>query len=214
MARKARISRKTQETDIKLSLNLDGSGQYKIATGIPFLDHMLSLFALHGMFDLEIEARGDLEVDYHHTTEDIGICLGQAMKGALGDKVGIRRYGFAYIPMDETLISVALDISDRPHLVFNVPTEDRVQEGFTPLEAPSRKSTSLKPLTGFNIELAEEFLRAFSTKAGITIHVNLMYGGSMHHIIEATFKALGRALDQSTKFDPRLKEVPSTKGIL
>lgn len=195
MTRQARISRKTQETDIKLSLNLDGSGQYQITTGIPFLDHMLSLFALHGMFDLEIEAQGDIEVDYHHTTEDIGICLGQAVKGALEDKIGIRRFGFAYIPMDETLISVALDISDRPYLVFNVPTEDRVQKGF-------------------NIELAEEFLRAFSTKAGITLHVNLMYGKSMHHIIEATFKALGKALDQSTKFDPRLKEVPSTKGIL
>lgn len=195
MARTGKISRKTSETDIKLSLNLDGSGQYKIDTGIPFLDHMLSLFARHGLFDLELKARGDLKVDYHHTTEDVGLCLGRAVRDALGDKVGIRRYGFAYIPMDETLISVALDISDRPLLVFNIPAKEKPEEGFT-------------------LELTEEFLRAFAIRAGITLHVNLIYGKSMHHIIEATFKALARALDQSTKLDPRLKEVPSTKGTL
>ncbi|MCD5390451.1 imidazoleglycerol-phosphate dehydratase HisB [candidate division NPL-UPA2 bacterium] len=194
-ARRAKVERRTRETKIKLELDLDGQGKYKIDTNIPFLNHMLSLLIKHGLFDLSLTARGDLEVDEHHTVEDIGISLGEAFKKALGKRKHIRRFGFAYAPMDEALALTALDISSRPYLAFNVPGKRRKVDGFAP-------------------QLVEEFLRAFSTHGGITVHVNLLYGKNSHHILEAIFKALGQALDQATQIDNRVKGVPSTKGKL
>jgi imidazoleglycerol-phosphate dehydratase len=195
MGRKIEIRRKTRETGISLRLDLDGTGQYSISTGIPFFDHMLSLFTMHGFFDLDIEAEGDIEVDFHHTVEDIGICLGDGLKEAIGDGKGLRRYGVAIIPMDETLVSVALDLSMRPHLVYN--------------SGLKRKKVGI-----FDLDLIEEFFRAFVTHGGITLHVNTMYGKNSHHIVEAIFKGVGRALDEASSLDRRITGVMSTKGRL
>jgi len=195
MSRTARIERITKETSIKLSLAVDGSGEAKICTSVPFLDHMLNLFARHGLFDLEVEASGDIDIDFHHTVEDIGIVLGEAFKQALGEKKGIRRYGQATVPMDETLASVAVDISGRPYLVYHV-TLPKVKIG------------------EFDVELAREFFQAFVNNCGLNLHVNVMYGENVHHIIEACFKAFARAMDAATQMDPRVQGVMSTKGVL
>lgn len=195
MERKAELSRKTGETDITVSINLDGSGTGCINTGIGFFDHMLDLFAKHGLFDLKVDAKGDLNVDAHHTIEDVGIVLGQVLKEALGDKKSIKRYGTAYVPMDEALAMAALDLSGRPFLVFEAQfTMEKVGEMET--------------------ELVEEFLRAFAFNAGLNLHVKVFYGNNNHHIIEAIFKSLGRALDEATRRDDRISGVMSTKGTL
>ncbi|GGG08571.1 imidazoleglycerol-phosphate dehydratase [Paenibacillus albidus] len=194
-ARQAGLSRKTNETDIKLSLAVDGSGEAELTTDVPFLNHMLDLFAKHGQFDLSVEARGDIEIDDHHTVEDIGICLGQALREALGDKKGIKRYASVFVPMDEALAQVVIDISNRPHFEYRA-------------EYPSQQVGS------FSTELVHEFLWKFALEARITLHVIVHYGTNTHHMIEAVFKALGRALDEATLVDPRVKGVPSTKGVL
>lgn len=194
--RTATIERKTKETDIKVKVNLDGKGNYTIDTSIPFLDHMLSLMCKHGLFDMKIKAKGDTEIDDHHTVEDIGIVLGKAIKQALRKKEGISRYGQASVPMDEALALVSLDISGRPYLVY------RVQF--------SKKSK----LKNFDPDLIEDFLLAFVSNSGITLHIESQYGRNTHHIIEAIFKALGRALKQAVSIDPRIKGVPSTKKCL
>ncbi|MGA1843562.1 MAG: imidazoleglycerol-phosphate dehydratase HisB [bacterium] len=196
MARTASCSRKTGETDIRLHLDLDGKGTYSIETGIPFFDHMLSLFAKQSFFDIEMTATGDIEVDFHHTVEDVGIMLGQGLREALGNKEGIRRYGTATIPMDETLASAVIDICSRALLVFNVPSQECCHGG------------------GFDLSLTEEFFRAFATNALVTLHINLHYGKNLHHIIEAIFKAVGRALSQACSIDPNIEGVLSTKGRL
>ncbi|MDF2568765.1 MAG: hisB [Sporomusa sp.] len=195
MSRTATIERVTGETAITVSITLDGSGQTQAATGIGFFDHMLILLGKHGLFNLTIEAKGDLYVDGHHTVEDTGIVLGQALAKALGDKAGIKRYGTAFVPMDEALAMVSLDISGRPFLVFDavLPSEQVGQ---------------------FDSELTEEFLRALCVHAGLTLHVRLLSGKNTHHIIEAIFKALGRALDEATRQDDRIKGVMSTKGMI
>lgn len=195
MSRSATIERITNETTIKLTLLVDGSGTAKISTSVPFLDHMLNLFARHGLFDLEIEAKGDIDIDYHHTVEDIGIVLGEAFKWALGDKKGIRRYGQATVPMDETLASVAVDISGRPYLVYHV-NLPKVKVG------------------EFDVELAQEFFQAFVNNCGLNLHINVMYGDNIHHIIEACFKAFARAMDSASQLDSRVEGVMSTKGVL
>jgi imidazoleglycerol-phosphate dehydratase len=195
MSRIAKIERVTKETRIKLSLTLDGSGDAKICTSVPFLDHMLNLFARHGLFNLEVEACGDIDIDFHHTVEDIGIVLGEAFKKSLGDKMGIRRYGQASIPMDETLASVSVDISGRPYLVYHV-------------NLPKVK------IGEFDVELAREFFQAFVNNCGLNLHINVMYGENVHHIIEASFKAFARAMDIATQIDPRVEGVMSTKGML
>lgn len=193
--RKAEIKRKTKETEIILKIDLDGSGEYSITTGIPFFDHMLSLLAYHGAIDLNIKAKGDIGIDSHHTVEDIGICLGEGIKKALGDRKGINRYGFAIIPMDETLGSVALDISMRPYLVFNMRLR-RTKIG------------------NFDLEMVEEFFKALCNHGGITLHINLIYGKNSHHMVEAVFKSFGRALRQAVSVDERISGFPSTKGLL
>jgi imidazoleglycerol-phosphate dehydratase len=191
--RTAEIKRTTKETDISLELNMDGTGKSDISTGVGFLDHMLTLFSRHGFFDLKLKAVGDIDVDYHHTVEDVGICLGDAILEACGDKAGIRRFGNSTIPMSESLAAVAIDLCDRSFLVFNVPLE--------------------KPKVGtFDAELVEEFFHAFTNHCRATLHINLAYGSNTHHIIEAVFKALGRALDQATSKDERVQGVLSTKG--
>lgn len=196
MARQATIHRKTKETDIKISLEIDGSGQSRVDTGIPFMDHMLTLMAAHGFMDLDITAKGDTEIDDHHTVEDLGICLGQVIKKALGKKRGIRRYGKAIIPMDEALARVAMDISNRPHLAYRV--------------SLNRTTTGT-----FDVGLVNEFFRALITHAGITMHVDLLAGDEPHHVAEAVFKAFARALDEACSPEPRLGgDVPSTKGML
>lgn len=195
MSRTAHIERITNETRIKLSLTVDGTGETKICTSVPFLDHMLNLFARHGLFNLEVEACGDIDIDFHHTVEDIGIVLGEAFKQALGDKKGIRRYGQASVPMDETLASVAVDISGRPYLVYHV-------------NLPKVK------IGEFDVELAREFFQAFANHCGLNLHINVMYGDNVHHIIEACFKAFARAMDAASQMDPRVKDVMSTKGVL
>ncbi len=195
MSRSAELSRKTAETDIVVKLDIDGGGNSLIDSGVGFLDHMLTLLSKHGLLDLEIKARGDLEVDAHHTVEDIGIVLGQAIKQALDDKKSIKRYGTSYVPMDEALAMVSLDLGGRPYLVFNVRyTNERVGD--------------------MDTELVEEFFRAVSVNAGMNVHINVMYGSNNHHIIEAVFKAFGRALDEATRGDGRIKGVMSTKGVL
>jgi len=191
--RKAKIERKTLETGVDLELVVDGSGEHDMSTGIPFFDHMLTHIARHGFFDLKVSATGDTEVDFHHSVEDIGICLGQAFKIALDGYKGIVRYGNALVPMDEALVSVAIDIGGRPHLVFNAKIE-RAKVG------------------DFDTELVEEFLKAFSNHLGCNLHVNVMYGSNTHHIIEAIFKALAKALDAATMIDKRVTGVLSTKG--
>ncbi len=194
MSPKSRIQRQTRETQVELELTLDGRGKASIQTGIPFLDHMLHLFAAHGYFDLKIKAKGDLEVDQHHTVEDIGITLGQALKEALKARPGVRRYGEARVPMDEALAMVTLDLSNRPYLYFQV-------------QFPSG-GAALEP------QLVREFWRAVAVHGGITLHIAVPYGENTHHIMEAIFKAAGRALDQATQPEPRAKGVPSTKGLL
>ena len=193
--RRAEVRRKTKETEIALKLNLDGSGKHSIATGVPFFDHMLSLLAYHSSMDLFLKAKGDIGVDAHHTVEDVGICLGDGIRKALGEAKGIQRYGMAMIPMDEALVSVALDFSMRPVLVFNMKL---------------RKSK----IGTFDTELVEEFFKALSNHAKITLHINLLYGRNSHHMVEAVFKAFGRAVRRAVCLDERATEVPSTKGIL
>jgi len=195
MTRIATIDRTTKETTINLTLNLDGRGEHQVESGVPFFDHMLTQIARHGFFDLQINARGDLEVDAHHTVEDLGICLGEAFKKALGDKVGVRRYGRGTMPMHEALAAVVLDFSGRPFLVYNVPLP-KAQVG------------------SFDLELVEEFFTAFCNHAGANVHVNLAYGDNLHHIVEAVFKAFARALDEATQLDPRVEGVLSSKGTL
>jgi imidazoleglycerol-phosphate dehydratase len=190
----SRVTRKTKETEVELELELDGRGDASIQTGIPFLDHMLHLFAAHGYFDLKIKAKGDLHVDQHHTVEDIGICLGQAIREALQQRPQVRRFGNARVPMDEALAQVTLDLSNRPFLHFQVE--------FPPGAA------ALDP------QLVKEFWRAVSVHGGMTLHICVPYGENTHHIIEAVFKAAGRALDTATQPEPRAKGVPSTKGVL
>jgi len=194
-ARQARIERRTKETQIVLQLDLDGTGASTIETGIPFFSHMLEAWARHGLIDLAVDAKGDLEVDLHHTVEDVGICLGKAFKEALGDKKGIVRYGASFLPMDEALLHAAVDISGRPYLVFNVPL------------ARTRIGT-------FDLDLLKEFFRAFTVNAELTLHVTMHYGDNLHHIAEAVFKAVGRALAEATRLHPRIADVPSTKGSL
>jgi imidazoleglycerol-phosphate dehydratase len=195
MARTASIDRSTRETAIQVSLALDGSGQHDIASGVPFFDHMLTQIARHGFFDLAIKATGDLEIDAHHTVEDVGICLGEAFRKALGDKAGIRRYGRGTMPMHEALASVVLDFSGRPFLVWHV-------------DLPKAQ------IGNFELELVQEFFTAFCNHAGANIHVNLAYGDNLHHIVEAVFKALARALDEATQIEPRVQGVLSSKGAL
>lgn len=192
--REAHFKRVTQETEVAITFNLDGRGHYHLSTGIPYLDHMLAQLARHGLFDLEVQAQGDLAVDAHHTVEDIGIALGEALRQALGDKKGIRRYGHATLPMDEALAVVTVDLSGRPLLVFRAALKGRVG--------------------GLDMELLPELFRAFSNHGQFTLHVGLLYGENLHHMSEAIFKACGRALDQATSFDPRVEETPSTKGSL
>lgn len=195
MARTATINRSTKETEIKVVLELDGRGTHQIESGVPFLDHMLTQIARHGFFDLQVSAKGDLEIDAHHTVEDLGICLGEAFKQALGDKTGVRRYGRGTMPMHEALAAVVLDFSGRPYLVYNVPLP-KAQVG------------------NFELELVEEFFTAFCNHAGANVHVNLAYGDNLHHIVEAVFKAFAKALDEATQIDPRVEGVLSSKGKL
>ena len=193
--RKAEVRRKTKETAVVLRLNLDGSGKHLIKTGIPFFDHMLSLLAYHSRMDLSLRARGDIGVDAHHTVEDVGICLGDGIRKALGEAKGMQRYGSATIPMDETLVSVAIDLSMRPYLVFQMKL---------------RRSK----IGTFDPELVEEFFKALCNHARITLHINLLYGRNSHHMVEAVFKGFGRALREAVSIDERASEVPSTKGML
>jgi imidazoleglycerol-phosphate dehydratase len=193
--RKAEVRRKTKETEISLRLDLEGSGKHLIRTDIPFFDHMLSLLAYHSSMDLSLKARGDIGVDAHHTVEDVGICLGDGIRKALGEAKGIRRYGMALIPMDEALASVALDLSMRPWLVFHMKLKR------------SRVGT-------FDLELVGEFFKALCNHGSMTLHINLLYGRNSHHMVEAVFKGFGRALRQAISLDERSSRVPSTKGIL
>ncbi len=195
MERKASINRKTKETDISLELNIDGKGNSNVSTGVGFLDHMLESFARHGLFDLDVKCEGDLIVDCHHTIEDIGIVLGQAIKKALGDKKQIIRFGSTIIPMDESLVLVSLDLSNRPYLTFDYKFDvERV--GY------------------FDTEMVKEFFYAISYSAGMNIHIKVLEGGNAHHVIEATFKAFAKSLDYATLKDPRIIDVLSTKGDL
>jgi imidazoleglycerol-phosphate dehydratase len=193
--RSASVRRRTQETDVTVNLTIEGKGEGRISTGVPFLDHMLTLMTAHGLFDLDLKAEGDIEIDGHHTVEDIGMVLGEAFNKALGDRKGIGRYGRGLVPMDEALASVVIDFSNRPFLVFHVNYE--------------RTSTG-----GFDVELVKEFFKAFADKSGACLHVNLMYGQNTHHIIEAVYKAFGQALDEATLLDDRITGVRSTKGVL
>ena len=195
MKRIGKQIRKTRETKIAVELDLDGSGKSEISTGIGFMDHMLELFARHGKFDLKVQAAGDLEVDAHHTMEDLGLVMGEVFSQALGDKAGIRRYGSFLLPMDETLVMVALDLSGRPYLVYDL---------VPPVEKVGTLDTAL----------FHEFFQAFCVKGGINLHIKLLAGGEVHHIFEAVFKGLARALEQAVSPDPREKGIPSTKGIL
>jgi imidazoleglycerol-phosphate dehydratase len=194
-ARRAEIERKTAETQISIKLNLDGEGKCDIATGIGFLDHMLTLLAKHSFMDLTVKAKGDLEVDSHHTVEDIGIVLGEALREALGDKAGIHRYGNCFIPMDETLAQACLDFSGRSFLVFGA-------------EVPKIR------LGNYDTEMTEEFFRAVAMHCGLTLHIRVLYGSNVHHIIEAIFKAFARAVAEAASVDPRVKGVMSSKGVL
>jgi imidazoleglycerol-phosphate dehydratase len=193
--RTANIDRKTNETNINLSLNLDGEGKRSVSTGIGFFDHMLDLLAKHALFDLEIKATGDTNVDFHHTVEDVGICMGLAVKEALGEKAGIVRFSNVSVPMQESLANVALDISGRSALVFNAKLDS-------------------KKIGDFDSELIKEFLEAFTVNAGLNLHVDVPYGENAHHIAEAIFKGLAKAIDRATRIDERTNEVPSTKGVL
>ena len=195
-SRTAKLTRKTKETRIQAELNIDGSGESSIDTGIPFFDHMLTLFARHGLFDLTVKAEGDIDVDYHHTVEDIGIVLGQLVKDALAEKRGIRRYGFFLLPMDECLARVAIDLSNRQAFVYKVESGDPM-------------------VRDFNIGLVKEFFQAFANEACCNLHINLEYGEEPHHVAESIFKSFARALDIATQIDPRLGDsIPTTKGML
>ena len=193
--RTATVARRTKETDIQLTLNVDGRGRYEVETGIPFLNHMLELFTKHGFFDLTVRASGDLEVDYHHTVEDVGLALGQALREALGDKAGIRRFGEASVPLDEALVTTVVDLSGRPFFAYDV----RIKHA---------------KIGTFDVELIHDFLLALTNQAGMNLHVRMASGRNPHHIVEATFKSLARALDQATLRDPRVAGVLSTKGVL
>jgi len=195
LKRNAEVERRTRETDIQVKLNLDGRGLCSIDTGIPFLDHMFELMAAHGFMDLNIRAKGDTEIDYHHTVEDLGICMGKAINQALGEKKGIKRYGQAMVPMDGALANVVIDISNRPYLSYKVPLKES--------------------LTGkFDVGVLKEFFRALVNYAGVTMHIELLSGDDAHHSAEAIFKAFARALDQASQREERLDGVPSTKGLL
>ncbi len=194
-SRTAKVVRNTRETQITLELTVDGSGESQISTPVPFLNHMLESFAKHGRFDLKIEAHGDIEIDYHHTVEDIGLALGEAFQKALGDKKGLVRFGSSTLPMDEVLTTVAVDFSGRPALVYRVEL------------SPGR-------IGDFDVELVQEWFQAFTNTALINLHLNVWYGRNRHHIVESLFKALARAVDQATQLDPRVKDIPSTKGTL
>jgi imidazoleglycerol-phosphate dehydratase len=193
--RRATVARKTKETDIELTLVVDGRGRYEVETGIPFLNHMLELFARHGFFDLTVRASGDLDVDYHHTVEDVGLTLGQALRDALGEKSGIRRFGEATVPLDEALVTTVVDLSGRPFFVYDVKIEQA-------------------KIGVFDVELIHDFLLAMTNQAAMNLHVRMTSGRNPHHIVEASFKSLARALDLATQRDPRLAGVLSTKGIL
>ncbi|MCX7624639.1 MAG: imidazoleglycerol-phosphate dehydratase HisB [Candidatus Sumerlaeaceae bacterium] len=193
--RVAEMSRQTNETQLSIRVNLDGSGKFSSTLGVPFFEHMLDLFSRHALMDLSIHGKGDLQIDAHHTVEDVGIVLGQAVRQALGGKAGIQRYGEAYVPMEEALVRCVLDLCNRPYLRYEVPVpKSKVGE--------------------FDVELAEEFFRAFAFNGGITMHVHLFYGSNLHHILEAAFKAVGRAFGKATSYDPRIVGVLSTKGKL
>ena len=193
--RTATVTRGTAETDIRVTLNLDGRGRYEIETGVPFLNHMLEIFARHGFFDLSVRARGDVEVDDHHTVEDVGLCLGQGFREALGDKAGIRRFGEATVPLDEALVTTVVDLSGRPFFVYDV----RIEQA---------------KIGRFDVELIHDFLLAFTNQAALNLHVRMASGRNPHHVVEAVFKSLARALDFATQRDPRLSGVLSTKGSL
>jgi imidazoleglycerol-phosphate dehydratase len=195
MSRTAEIHRKTKETEIAVTLNLDGEGEADVSTGIPFLDHMLDLLGKHSSMNLKVRGAGDLAVDFHHTVEDTGITIGQALTKALGNKAGIRRYGFAYLPMDETLARVVVDLSGRPYVEYRAPAQ-------------------AAPIGAFAFQLVEEFMRGFAVHAGMNLHIEILYGRDSHHMAEAIFKGLGRALREACEIDPRVKGIPSTKGVL
>lgn len=193
--RKAEVKRRTKETEIFLKIDLDGSGKYSIKTGLPFFDHMLSLLAYHSRMDLSLKAKGDIHVDAHHTVEDVGICLGDGIRKALGETKGVQRYGLGLVPMDETLASVTLDLSMRPCLVYHM-------------------KLKRSKIGTFDLELVEEFFRALCNHARMTLHVNLLYGRNSHHMVESVFKGLGRALKEAVSIDERSAGIPSTKGVL
>lgn len=193
--RRSQITRKTKETEIRIELELDGSGDYQVSTGVPFFDHMLESFTKHGLFDLRLEAKGDLEVDLHHTVEDVGIVLGEALREALGSAEGIRRFGSCVLPMAESKVEVSVDVSNRPYLVYRV-------------DLPNDR------IGTFDVSLVEDFLYAFSQNAGLDLHVEQRYGKSPHHVVEATFKGMARALRDAVERDPRVQGVPSVKGSL
>jgi len=195
MDRISEVNRKTSETTIHIQLKIDGNGSHDISTGIAFFDHMLTLFAVHGFFDLVVKASGDLDVDYHHTVEDVGLVLGDALNQALGDRKGIKRFGYAVTPMDDAQAAVAIDLSRRPYLVYHVPNIEGKRQNF-------------------DIAIAKEFFRALANRSGMNMHINVMYGENEHHVVESIFKALGRALDQATEFDKRIAGVRSSKGAL
>jgi len=195
MEKMAEVERKTKETAIRAGLKLNGSGESEISTGIPFFDHMLVLFAVHGFFDLFVKAKGDLEVDFHHTVEDVGLVLGEVLDKALGDRKGIKRFGHAVTPMDDALTAVTVDLSKRPFLAYHIPA-------------------SALSGSGFNLSLAKEFFRALVSQGGLNLHINVSYGDNEHHIIESMFKAFGRALDEAVCVDKRIKDVRSSKGSL
>jgi imidazoleglycerol-phosphate dehydratase len=195
MKRTARVERKTKETQISVNLNLDGTGKHQVATGIGFFDHMLTLFSVHGLFDLKVAATGDIEVDFHHTIEDVGLVLGDALTKALGDRKGICRYGHAMIPMDDSLAQVAVDLSNRPYMVFRLPEKMPLQNGM-------------------DASLAKEFFRAVAQRAGMNLHIEVAYGENWHHMVEAVFKGFARALRAAVALDSRMPEVPSSKGSL
>ena len=193
--REAEVRRRTKETDVRVRLRLDGTGRSQVSTGVAFLDHMLELFARHGLFDLEVECRGDLEIDDHHSVEDIAICLGQSLSQALGDKAGVARYGMSLVPMDEALCRAVVDLSGRFYLVYEV-------------------ETGRQTIGNFSVELAEHFWRSFAEAARCNLHLDCLRGRNTHHILEGTFKAAARALRQAVERDPRVRGVPSTKGVL
>ena len=201
LARQATVERRTTETEITLELAIDGEGRAEVATGLPFFDHMLTLFARHSLVNLTVRATGDLGVDSHHTVEDVGITLGQAFTRALGDKRGLARYGSVYLPMDETLARVVIDFSGRPFLEYRLP-------------ASAGPAAALMSGQEFPLQLVEEFLRGFSVHAGVSLHVEILYGRDAHHFAEAVFKGLAKAVDQACRLDGRVTGVPSTKGTL